>query len=80
MFSPTQHDDKLLLCEIGEMMKTLAKHQDREGVPELIQGFYQTYEKLNEKIKTFDYSKNDAIIEKHDIWLKNRVPHVQTPN
>lgn len=63
MFSITQHEDKMLLYEIGDTMKVLSKFQEKEGVPEMIKGFYESYEKLKAKIATFDYSKDDKYYE-----------------
>ncbi len=70
MFSPTQKLDKDLLLEIAEMISTLSTI-DKPPAKDLMEKFAEDYLILEEKIKTFDYSKDDALIEKHESWIKN---------
>ena len=71
MFSPTQHEDKLLLHEIGETIATLA----RLNQPDLVEKYYIWYEDLKEKLNSHDYQPLDDLIEKHELWTKNLLPH-----
>lgn len=65
MFSPAQKLDKELLLEIAEMITTLSRSHYPQA-RELLEKFVEDYTALEEKIKTYDYSRIDAIIEKYE--------------
>lgn len=65
MFSETKHIDKLLLLEIGEFVTVLTRHLDKDGVMEQLDFYTAQYEKLENRIKTFDYTRTDKLL-KHE--------------
>lgn len=58
MFSPTQHEDKKFLMELVQLIELLVKIKTTESL-DLAERFGEHYIKLKEKIKNFDYSKDD---------------------
>jgi len=62
MYSPSKHEDKMLLLEIGEMIETLVKHSNYD----LAGKFGEDYEQLEQKIKTHDYSNDDEILNRSE--------------
>lgn len=57
MFSPCKKTDKELLYEIGEMAKALISFDE-----ELAKKFVVDYQTLQQKIQTYDYSKDDEVL------------------
>jgi len=76
MFSPMKNEDKQLLLEISEMIQELSKRIEHPQVLELLKKFGEDYERLEEKIKTYDYSKEDEAFKRADKriedYYKNR--------
>jgi hypothetical protein len=58
MFSPTQHEDKKFLLELGELIEILIKTGTPESI-DLAEKFGDQYLQLQNKIKTYDYTKDD---------------------
>lgn len=61
MFSATKQEDRLLLHEIGEMVITLTKFLSHPGVIDLIEGYGKSYEELETRISTHDYTYEDFL-------------------
>jgi hypothetical protein len=62
MFSQAKHIDKLLLLEIGELVSTLTRHVDKEGVMEQLDFYTKQYEIIEQRINTFDYTRIDELL------------------
>lgn len=67
MFSPVRKEDKELLLEISETIETLVRVGTRFNKPEaldLAEKLGDNYITLQEKIKTYDYTKDDELYYK----------------
>jgi len=62
MFSYAKHIDKLLLLEIGEFVTMLTRHLDKEGVMEQLDFYTKQYERIEQRIKTYDYTRTDELL------------------
>jgi hypothetical protein len=71
MFSLTKKIDKELLLEIAEMIEVLYR-LNRPEAKELAEKFGEDYLRLEEKIKTYDYSKEDFYDSNHSCLYHNQ--------
>ena len=58
MFSPTKAEDKKFLLTLAELIELLVKMATTESL-DLAEKFGDHYIALEEKIKTYDYDKDD---------------------
>ncbi len=72
MFSQNKQDDQELLLELGEVIECLARVGTKE-MWDFIEQFGAHYLKLEEKIKSHDYSPEDAINDRINARLKHEV-------
>lgn len=70
MFSPAKKDDQEMLLEIAETIEMLVKIGTTEAW-EIAEKFGQDYLKLETKIKTYDYSKENEIDARIEARLKH---------
>ena len=71
MFSQSKKLDKEILLEMAEIITILHRIASKESL-DLLEYMAEGYEKLEEKINTHDYSKEDEILERIDSLLENR--------
>ena len=69
MYSHAKELDKSLLYEIGEMVITLTKHLDKLNVIEMIDGYGKSYEELQTKITSHDYTPENEMDERFINYL-----------
>lgn len=74
MYSPAKHEDRLFLKEIGELIQLLVKVGTKDAL-DLAEKFGTTYEELENRIKTNDYSRLDELYK-----LLDSYPHTPLNN
>ena len=72
MYSINQKEDRELMLQIAQTIEVLVKIKLPQAL-DLAEQFGQHYLELEEKVKTYDYTKEDFIRNRVDTFIENTI-------